>query len=199
VQLTDAVPADAGVGKDDPGSIPGAFQVSPANADLAAAQRLAGFFDKTPVLVKVESGFDFNGVSFPEPGGALYKHFFLNVASPHPYLVVAGHELIHTMKVEAPEAYRGLKQAMMPLIRKTDEFRERFKMQDSPAENVIDELMGNTLGNTLGGRMMERTFREESAGRKPKAFEKIVNYVLGFLNKILKRGRGWGRSTSFPR
>jgi hypothetical protein len=159
-----------------------------ARADFATARKIAEYFGRQLHLYRVRSGFAFNGVSFPDPRSSLNGHIFVNIAAENPYLAVTGHELLHTMKIDAPDVYRALRAAMLPLIRNTEQYKKAKGMQDADMATIIEEIMADTLGD----RMLERGFWEEIAGRRPTLFEKIAKYVLGFLNRIANRANSMG-------
>ena len=188
VRFTDAVLGRTELREDDTGTVSGIGPVHARLADFAIARKLAEFFGRRLILVENLGGFQFDGVSFPSRGNGLFQYFFLDVKSPHPLMATTGHELVHTMRTEAPEAFEALRSAMIPIIRNEQQYRVHKNAMDLTTEQVVEEIMGDVMGDN----MLKREFWDEIARRKPTMFEKIARFVMSFFDRIRNVGKGFG-------
>lgn len=158
-------------------------QIAAVRAANFFGAKLAYFENPRPDLLDVH-GVYVKNASNP----ALRDTIFVAADNPHPHLQVLGHELTHRMRTEAPDLYDGLKDALLPMIRNLDGFKQLYGLDEvgMSEEDVIEELIGDLVGD----RFMERQFWGELAKRQPTLFQKIADYVLRFLG--LLTGRSFG-------
>ncbi len=117
----------------------------------------------------------FNGVYW---GGRV----FLNVEATRPHLAVLGHEVGHQMKVQRPDLYRRMVEAIDPYIKKgayEQRFRASAVARGLDADNAKEEFIGEVLSDGF----MDPAFWQ-ALGNKNK---QLLVQVQAFVARILQR------------
>jgi len=175
-------------------------EVSVSGVEAEAAQGLAKEFGRRVVFVhnRRQDLLPYAGAVIPGVDDVIY----INANAAKPYLLVLGHELSHRMELDAPHLYRRFREAVMPLARAAAwrRYQDRLQAMKSPAETPFTyaELESEMLADFMGENFMEEEFWQEVAGREPRLFARIMDWVQKFLDQVLalfdKKGKALGET-----
>ena len=145
--------------------------------EAAAAERLARIFKKRVTWVEADGDFDINGVMLPN----IPDTIFIDVRTKKYAHAVIGHELSHHMEQDAPKVYRDMVDALMPLIKDVDAYKEAKELDDMPRKRVIKEIVGDLMGDNF----TEQKFWNKVAEHNPSAFKKIADTIISWLKRLV--------------
>ncbi len=163
----------------------GAFQAVPAETltdGEMISQLMKDVFDKNLVVFKSNhpDGSFFHGTVIPSRDS---KTIFIEASTDKPATVVAGHELLHLLKADAPDLYQQLTTDLEGLIKDFPEFKARLEklsgkaIEDSAAQ---EELFGDFLGD----QMANKAFWGKVARKNPSAFKRISVLIQEMFAKL---------------
>lgn len=150
---------------------------------FSLAQRIAGLFNKKIIWMQADGDFSINGAIT----SGMPDYVFIDARTEKPAHVVFGHELSHHMKKDAPAVYRDLQKAISGLIKNHEEYRRKFGIEDSFADDyVTKEIIGDLLGDNFGKQSFWDQVAQESGG----TFKKIASTIRQWLNGIIDKIKG---------
>lgn len=115
---------------------------------------------------------------------------FLNVQHDKPQIAILGHELLHHMKRDAPDAYRMLHARVMAL---SDGLDQRHLLLQLKREKVgagaigREELEEEFVADLVGDNFMDPKFWESLAKDQPSGFRAVLNAILRWIDDVLSR------------
>lgn len=128
---------------------------------------------------------------------------FVNAGATHPAERVAGHEMVHAIRLAAPEIYEALASAVAGVARGRGRYGERIRAVYAadglpvPSDAAIDEEM---VADMVGAFWQEPGFMREIAARtEPGVFKRLANQVLAWLDRVAARLAGRPRSAFIDR
>lgn len=151
------------------------------STDFELAQRLGEIFGKKVVFVTTDAPREFAGVTFPQ---TLPNTIFIDIRSRRLAHVIAGHELMHHLEVDAPAVYAKLRKAIDGLLRNHEEYRVSNRLH--PNEDVSTEMINDLMGDNFD----KREFWNRVAKQSPSAFREIANTVKGWLDRLVTIVKG---------
>ena len=156
-------------------------------SDYEMSERLARIFGKEIVWISAVGEGTLNGLAVQR--GPLSKYIFVDVRTPLPSQVVYGHELSHHLEVSHPQQYNDLFDALSPLIKNIDKYRDKLQLVGDD-EFVKREIIGDLLGDNFN----DPAFWTEVAAQSPSKFKqiaaKIKRWISSLLDKLTMRGYG---------
>nr|MDD2997522.1 LPD5 domain-containing protein [Candidatus Riflebacteria bacterium] len=163
----------------------GAFQAMPAETLTDGAmisQILKDVFGKNLVVFKSNhpDGAFFHGTVIPSRDS---KTIFIETSTDKPATIVAGHELLHLLKADAPDLYQQLTNDLEGLIKDFPTFKTRLaKLSGKATEDSTakEELFGDFLGD----QMADKAFWGKVARKNPNAFKRIAVLIQEMFAKL---------------
>lgn len=143
-------------------------------------QQIAGLFGKQVVVYQMpEDGKDPGG--FWQP--ALQDYIFISTQSTQPHFVVLGHELMHSLKREAPDLYKEMLRLNLTqqAIDETRKAAERSYGRKVSGPEVTEEA----LGNYLSMKFTDFRFWEGLSRQAPNLFEKAITVARALVRRVL--------------
>lgn len=170
-----------------------------SKSDVELAQKQVAVLGKKLVVFRQSGGETGQMDGMVSPDG---KTIYLNAdaAGAH-HLVVVGHELAHTMRIDAPELFDALRKSVLKQAGKgalSDFYRyymnERgmseadvTKAMKDPAtrDNMTEEFVADLVGNRFGEyRTWQQMFA--NAGKENRGLVyRIADYITKFIDKLL--------------
>ena len=98
-------------------------------------------------------------------------------------LSVAGHELLHHLRLTHPALYDELKAALWPLMQNTAQFRVRLERRGQAKADMAEELIADFVGDNLARPGFWATLKQ----REPDLFTRVARIVRAWLDKLLAR------------
>lgn len=143
--------------------------------ELDTVKKLAEFFGSKVGVVRLaeQSPFKFKGVHY---NGTIW----LNEASTKPLHAVFGHELLHAMKQERPDLYKGLCDAVTPMLKDQTAYVEKTRLSAYSSDYVREEMIADLVGD----RFTEHAFWKKVADHDASMFSGIAHYVTGKLDAL---------------
>lgn len=143
--------------------------------ELDTVKKLAEFFGSKVGVVRLaeQSPFKFKGVHY---NGTIW----LNEASTKPLHAVFGHELLHAMKQERPDLYKGLCDAVTPMLKDQGVYVEKTRLSAYSSDYVREEMIADLVGD----RFTENVFWQKVASHNPSLFSGIAQYVTSKLDAL---------------
>lgn len=171
--------------------------LTPAADVPDAARRALDAFDRAyggrTLVVRNGSpeAFDFNGVTLRD------GHRLLNEDATSPLLTVAGHEMVHQMRKDAPDLYAELEAE----VRRqghlasygavlADRAKRNGETREFPEHEVVEELTADAAGDAL----TDPGFIDRLARKNPGLFQRFARYAMDFLASLGRRLRSLGSS-----
>jgi hypothetical protein len=145
-------------------------------------KRVIFFDDNSPVAKKRGGRSVMNGAVLTDDSDTIY----IATSAAHPGMVVAGHELLHTIRMDDADLYDQLLEAITPQIKDTTRFKETMtrRGQTNLSESqIVEELLGDFLGDRMG----TRDFWNNLSQKNPTLFERVAGAFRRFCDLI----RGW--------
>lgn len=149
---------------------------------LVAGNLLAKQFGIGVSFVRNTSQLAFDGWTAPDG-----RHIFIAHDNPKPHLTVVGHELLHTLRLNNPQIYMELADALRPHTRDTAGSEAELRRKGYTS-NFEEERIANFLGDSI----TKPEFLDQLAQRNPSLFRRTVRKVLGYLDGILARFKSDG-------
>ncbi|GAB1351306.1 hypothetical protein MASR1M12_00360 [Erysipelotrichia bacterium] len=172
----------------------GAFQAVPAETltdGEMISQLMKDVFGKNLVVFKSNhpDGSFFHGTVIPSRDS---KTAFIEASTDKPATVVAGHELLHLLKADAPDLYQQLTNDLEGLVKDFPHFKARFERLSGKAteETAVKEEL---FGDFLGDQMADKAFWGKVARKNPSAFKRIA--VL--IQEMFARFKNWLTSNDY--
>lgn len=172
----------------------GAFQAVPAETltdGEMISQLMKDVFGKNLVVFKSNhpDGSFFHGTVIPSRDS---KTIFIEASTDKPATVVAGHELLHLLKTDAPDLYQQLTNDLEGLVKDFPYFKARFERLSGKAteESAVKEEL---FGDFLGDQMADKAFWGKVARKNPSAFKRIA--VL--IQEMFARFKNWLTSNDY--
>jgi len=183
---------------------PGTFTQAAVPTSMKSSVRaIERAFGKRVVFYKVNGQipFSFNGVALPTDPKTIY----VNIDSQNPFMGVAGHELLHTLRMQHPELYDRLAALARTHIKTTGyaEFARKLDKQisDNQADKRLDDdkMFEEMVANIVGDAMMDPAFINELAAQDRTFLERLVAAIMDILNSFTgtMKSRGMGSSQYF--
>jgi hypothetical protein len=159
-------------------------------------QRFARIFGKGVVFYR---GTRSEGMILPNDTGTIYIN--ADTKSAH-HLVVAGHELAHAMRRDAPDLYAGLRNLVKRQIKAggLKAFTQSYYKGETSAQiekrledkQEIDKLMEEFISDLVGNRVSElgtaRWMLQQAAGnRDPGIIQRIAQFISDFIDTLLAK------------
>ncbi len=124
----------------------------------------------------------FHGVVAPS---SMPDTIFIDSGSDKAALRVAGHELMHLVKVDSPETYKNLTSELQALM--TDkafpDYQKRLK--DLGGENLSDNaVIEELVGDFVGDQMANQAFWGKLARKDPSLFKRVAVLVQDLFARI---------------
>lgn len=153
--------------------------------DAAFGSRSIVVHNDTPAAL------DFNGVTLRD-GVRM-----LNEDATAPLLTVAGHELIHQLRKDAPDLYAELHEEVRRqghLASYGEVLRQRAI--DSGDENPLhpEAIAEDLIADATGDAVTDPAFMEDLARRNPRLFRRLADHMMRFLASVSRKLRSLGSS-----
>lgn len=130
-------------------------------------------------ILFVEAPTSLNGTSSSDARNTLV----VNLHSEEPILWIAGHELSHSLKAQAPELYADLETVVLANLQNREVYDERLRRMGYKDAQLNDEIVADFMGS----QFMEPDFLNRLAIEKPSLFAKLANAIKKFINALLGR------------
>jgi hypothetical protein len=153
------------------------------NPVFILADKLAGIFGKKVVLYRSKPGRQINGAV----NRGMKGYIFLNVDGTRPHLFTAGHELWHSIEVNAPKLYQSLRKELDALVKDRAGLEAKYRPAGYKPERYVDEHIGDLLGDAL----QDPDFWNKLADRNPEAFKSLAEKTIDWLNSVIDKLKGW--------
>jgi len=173
----------------------GKRMASRQEADLV--NRLAQTFGKKVVFFKQKSGQHFNGAVLAGDDSTIYIN---TEATDAHHLVVAGHEIGHLMRRDAPDLYTALQKRLAASLTEGNlanfsryynpgetEAQTYARLRDSKQlDNLTEEFIVDLIGNRAG-EYKTWTSMMSSAKGEPNLIQRVGKFLIDFIDSLLKR------------
>jgi hypothetical protein len=110
----------------------------------------------------------------------------IHARTDYPVLVVAGHELLHHIRLTHPHLYEEMRAALWPLLQNTADFKLRLERRGQGKADWQEELLGDFLGDNFG----RQEFWEDLKRREPNLFKRLARIVKAWLDKLIAKLKG---------
>ncbi|NUX58641.1 LPD38 domain-containing protein [Paraburkholderia youngii] len=170
-----------------------------SKSDFGLAQKVAAMFGKKVVLFRQQGGETglMDGMA-----GSDGKTIYLNAdASGAHHLLVVGHELAHTMRMDAPKLFDGLRKSILKQTTKgqlgdfyryymndrgMSEADVRAALKDKATfDRMTEEYVADLVGNRFGEyRTWQDLFANADKGDRSLIY-RIADYITSFIDKLL--------------
>lgn len=162
---------------------PGTFLECPVPADRALAiAAIAALYEKEIVVFRnlQPEFFDLHGVVVP----GLPHCLFINEQTAFPPLAVLGHELVHSMRREAPEFFDDLMLSAGPRISEEslDRYATKFRFPldtESDIYSVYEEMVADLVGDQMVTPAFWQAMQERVEGPAADVCHRISGVVAG--------------------
>ena len=126
---------------------------------------------------------------------------YANTSHPrYGFPALAGHELLHQLKLDRPDLYRALvrsaeRYAAGGVDGALRAYGARPENQGYAQSDLLEELLGDFTGDALS----DRSFLRQLADEHPSLFGQFADYVMAWLDKVAQAltGKGFGSSQYF--
>lgn len=140
----------------------------------------------------------FNGATVEELPG----HIFIDVRADKPYLVLAGHELLHTIQHSQPELFKELMQKITPFLKDIDVYQKQINRRretDTQVPLDHDAVLAEMVGDFMGDSLADPKFWDRLSAKEPSLFRKLATSVLKFLSNAIEKLGGYGFITDIDK
>jgi len=110
----------------------------------------------------------------------------IHARTDYPVLVVAGHELLHHIRLTHPQLYEEMRAALWPLLQNTADFKLRLERRGQGKADWQEELLGDFWGDNFG----RQEFWEDLKRREPNLFKRLARIVKAWLDKLIAKLKG---------
>lgn len=151
-------------------------------------QTIEQVFGRKIVFFDMGPNAPYNG--FMVPG--LPDHVFVNVRTEDPYLVVAGHELLHQIEYSDRGLYNELVNKIQPLLADFEDYKRKLnevEIQHGQRPSAADPVLSDLLGDFMGDNFTEKSFWEKLSVSEPNLFVRLARAVMQFITDTLDKIR----------
>lgn len=153
-------------------------------------------FNKNIVFFKSNhsSGVFFNGVVSSDDSNTI----FIDAAADKPVLTIAGHELLHTLKLDEPKLYDSLQTELSKQMKKLNVYQNKLKKL-SGVDIGKDRAKEELIADFMGDQMSDKKFWNKLAVNKPSVFMKIASKLMEIFSDISRwiKSKGFGSKAFF--
>ncbi len=162
-----------------------AVEVSPS--ERATADRIAGLFGRRVSFFQADKGAGLPaGLIDRNNPGTIYINVDSGFASP----TIIGHEIVHSMKTEAPKLFEQLFEAATKQNIKTSAFKdyqkrlgETYLLRNKKVSNR--EIAEEMIADFVGDRFARPDFWESLAKQDRSVFNRVAAFVKYFLTDLI--------------
>jgi len=107
----------------------------------------------------------------------------IHARADKPVLVVAGHELLHHIRLTNPALYEETAAQLWPLLQNTGDFRLRLERRGQGKADAVEELLADFVGDNFG----RKEFWDDLRKREPNLFRRLAKLVKEWLDKLIAK------------
>lgn len=114
---------------------------------------------------------------------------FISSTAKKPVLTLLGHELTHTLRIDAPRLYQELQDHVLKVADPTG-YKAYLKDLQSRAETYknlsLDALHEEYVGNVVANQFTRQTFWQEMGKANPSLMARVLGYVRVLVEKAME-------------
>lgn len=144
---------------------------------------------------------EFIGSDDPGMRGAYIggKTLFVNTAARKPHTAIIGHELLHSLRDEAPDVYNRLVSDLAGVVkddagtsfkRFLNELRAQHGLSQLDDTKLHEELIADVVGDHFAD---PRFVRQMQMSLEPNLFRRVAAHIMDFIDRVLSKVSGTPR------